>query len=130
MAIPAVSVLIPSLRGGRRLVTAVTSILASPSVPTEVIIADNGLTSVAVDELRSIGADVVAMDANLGFGAAVNRAARVASGDVLVVLNDDLSPGGGFIERLAKPVACGADVVAGVLVEDARPHVIETAGIE
>jgi GT2 family glycosyltransferase len=126
----AVSVAIPSLHGGGRLVSAVTSVLAAQSVPTEVIVADNGLPRAAVDELRSVGANVRQMEANLGFGAAVNRAVDASTGDVLVVMNDDVTPVDGFIERLVEPLGHGADVVAGVLVEEGRPDVIETAGIE
>jgi len=126
---PSASVVIPSLHGGRRLVEAVDLLLSS-TIPTEVVVADNGLPAATVAGLRAARAAVVPMGANLGFGAAVNRAAQAAEGDVLVVLNDDVSPRPAFVERLTSPLANGADVVAGILVDEARPDVIETAGIE
>jgi len=125
-----VSVVIPSFRGGRRLVDAVRLLVAAPSVPAEVLVADNGLPPRMVDALASAGASIVAMGTNRGFGAAVNRAAAAASGDVLVVLNDDETPGDDFAARIAAPLANGSDMVAGVLLSDRDPSVIETAGIE
>lgn len=119
---------IPSLSGGSELVRLVRSLtLASGSL--EVIVADNGLAEHTRSLLGQTPAEVVAMGRNLGFGAAVNRVARMGRSDVLVVLNDDIEPLPGFLDELVAPLADGADMVAGVLLQERAPRLIETAGV-
>jgi len=96
----------------------------------QLLIADNGLGEATLRGLRGRGAGIVPMGRNRGFGAAVNRAARAADGETLVVLNDDLTPRAGFLSALAEPVAKGAAMTAGVLLQSDNPHLIESAGIE
>jgi N-acetylglucosaminyl-diphospho-decaprenol L-rhamnosyltransferase len=117
------SVVLPSLRGGEPLLRLVRGL-----VDAEVLVADNGLERSVADALLDAGAQVLSMGANLGFGAAVNRAARAASGDALVVLNDDVEVTGGFLERLVAPVE-RAEMVAGVLLRAEARDVIDTAGV-
>ncbi|MDQ3849125.1 MAG: glycosyltransferase family 2 protein [Actinomycetota bacterium] len=124
-----VTVVIPSLAGGSALVRLVRSLtLATGSL--EVIVADNGLPEDTRSALEATDAEVVPMGRNLGFGAAVNRAAWRSHADVLVVLNDDIEPLPGFLDALVAPIAGGADMVAGVLVQERAPARIETAGVE
>jgi GT2 family glycosyltransferase len=125
------SVVIPSIRGNEALVALSERLLAG-AVPTEVVVADNGLPTQTVASLRSAGARIVEMGGNLGFGAAVNRAARTVEGNLLVLLNDDAMPldGFDFVGELAAQLREGADMVAGVLVQADRPDLIDTAGIE
>ena len=125
----AVSVLIPSLRGSRKLVDLVECLSAGEATPTEFLIADNGMPTETVEALDRLGAQVVRMPGNLGFGAAVNRIAALARGDALVILNDDLVPRDGFIASLVEHLD-QAEMVAGVLVQAEQPDRIESAGIE
>lgn len=125
---PSVTVVIPSVRGGDELVDLVHGLLG-PGDPVEVVIADNGLSPDICAQLGSAGARLVSMGANLGFGAAVNRAAHEARGEVLAVLNDDITPEPGFLDALVAPIAAGADMVAGVLLQERAPDRIETAGV-
>jgi N-acetylglucosaminyl-diphospho-decaprenol L-rhamnosyltransferase len=74
--------------------------------------------------------NVVEMGSNIGFGAAVNRAVAASEAEFLVVLNDDVMPKHGFLQTLVAPLQAGAEVVAGVLIQDERRDRIETAGIE
>lgn len=124
-----VSVVIPSLRGDDALVELVAE-LGRGALEAQVLVADNGLSSRVVDRLRGEDAEVIPMNGNRGFAAAVNAAARRADGDILVVLNDDLGVDAGFLAALVAPVVAGATMSAGVLLEATRPHVIETAGLE
>lgn len=63
------------------------------------------------------GALDVPLSGNLGYAAAVNRGARIAKGDVVVYMNDDLEPEPGAIERLVEPIADGrADVTLPAIV--------------
>ena len=125
-----VSVAIPSLRGGRRLVDLVSELLSTPTAP-QVLVADNGLEPSIARELERTGARVDAMRRNAGFAAAVNHAARRADGDFLVVLNDDVSPSSApaFLHGLVDALR-GAEMAAAVVVDDANPGVIASAGIE
>ena len=122
---PGVSVIVPSLRGGEPLVRLVRGLAGVAGL--EVLVADNGLDRAVADAARAAGARVLPLGSNLGFGAAVNRGAQEASGDALVVLNDDVELEPGFVERLVAPLA-RAEVVAGVLLRADAPGVIETAG--
>lgn len=124
-----VTVVIPSLRGGSALVRLVRTLKLTNGA-LEVIVADNGLAPGTRSLLDGTPAQVVAMGSNLGFGAAVNRAARMAHTDVLAVLNDDIDPEPGFLDALVAPLAGGAGMVAGVLVQARAPGLIETAGVE
>lgn len=124
-----VTAVIPSLSGGLALVRLVRS-LTLTRADLEVIVADNGLPENTRARLAETGARVVTMETNLGFGAAINRAASLARTDVLVVLNDDIEPQSGFLEALVAPIGDGAAMVAGVLLQELAPDLIETAGVE
>jgi GT2 family glycosyltransferase len=96
----------------------------------QLLVADNGIGEDTARRVVEHGGTVVSMGGNRGFGAAVNRAARRADGDALIVLNDDVTPATGFLEALAEPLEKGATMAAGVLLQRDAPHLIETGGIE
>jgi N-acetylglucosaminyl-diphospho-decaprenol L-rhamnosyltransferase len=96
---------------------------------TQIIVADNGLPADTLTMLRPLPVEVLPMGRNMGFGAAVNRAAKAAEGDALIMLNDDVDAQPGFLKALVAPLAKGADMVAGVLIQDERRDRIESAGI-
>jgi N-acetylglucosaminyl-diphospho-decaprenol L-rhamnosyltransferase len=122
-----VSVVIPSLRGGRGLVDLVRSLLEERN-GVEFLIADNGMPGETVEALRHLGARVVPFGRNVGFAAAVNGAASRAEGEALVILNDDIVPREGLIEALVEPLG-RVEMTAGVLLQGGRPDTIESAGI-
>jgi len=124
------SVVIPTWNGARR----VERVLASVGDGAQVIVVDNGSTDGTLDLLASRfrDVDVISLPRNEGFSRAVNRAARVAAGDCLVLLNDDCVCEHGFVDRLAAALDPARSVVmaAGVLVECGDAGVIDSAGIE
>jgi N-acetylglucosaminyl-diphospho-decaprenol L-rhamnosyltransferase len=126
--LPTVSVVVPSLRGGQLLLDFVSTLLDSGSERVQVVVADNGMPAHDVDEVRARGAAVVDMGGNVGFGRAVNRAARTAEGAALIVANDDLRPEPGFLEALVAALD-RAEAAAGVLLRQENRDVIETAGL-
>ena len=75
---------------------------------------------------------VLRLDENLGYARAVNRAAREAQGEALVLLNDDSVVDRGYVERIAAALdpAAGVVMAAGVMRDAGAPELIETAGIE
>jgi GT2 family glycosyltransferase len=108
--------------------------LAEAGVGFETIVADNGTGAAELDRAAAAldGAEVLRLESNLGYSRAVNRAARRAQGDALVLLNDDSAVDPGYVERITATLdpAGGIVMAAGVMRDAAAPGLIETAGIE
>ena len=126
---PSVSVVVPSLRGGSRLLELTRAALDSDPLEVEVIVVDNGMPRPNAEAVREAGGTIAGSGANLGFGAAVNRGVEQASGAALVITNDDVVPRPGFLAELVAPLT-SATMVAGVLLREGAPDTIESAGIE
>jgi GT2 family glycosyltransferase len=75
-------------------------------VPYEIIIVDNGSSPDEVDLLRTIcrehNARLIELNQNLYFGEANNIAAEAAQGEILLLLNNDVTVGAGYIQPLIK----------------------------
>jgi GT2 family glycosyltransferase len=107
--------------------------LAAQTVPCEVVVVDNGSTDGTAEMLTERFADVgVVRDAeNRGFGRAINAAALPLDADVLVLLNNDVVCEPTFLEHLLAPLADErVTMVAGVLLQNDAPHLVDSAGIE
>lgn len=78
----------------------------------EVIVVDNGSDTAVLDDLKAEATPLRLLrpSSNIGYGAAVNLAAREAAGDTLVLANPDLSVTGETIKALVDEV--GRDGVA------------------
>jgi GT2 family glycosyltransferase len=127
------SVLVPSRGPAARLARLLDS-LATQTVTPEVIVVDNASAGGEVTALceEREGVEAIRLERNAGFSAAMNLAAGRASGDVLVLLNDDCRCDPDFVERIAAALdpAAGVTMAAGVLRDAARPGVIDTAGLQ
>lgn len=77
---------------------------AISSLPShqEVIVVDNASTDKSAQLSRELGARVLVMPENLGFGTACNRGAEIASHDRLVFLNPDARLEDGALEALER----------------------------
>src|SRR5439155_22768125 len=75
----------------------------------ELIVVDNASAdgTTAAVRTRAAGARLIETGANLGFGAACNRGAAAASGDLLVFLNPDAVPAVGFRAAIVRPLEDG-----------------------
>jgi N-acetylglucosaminyl-diphospho-decaprenol L-rhamnosyltransferase len=108
--------------------------LATAAEDFETILVDNGTGSAALESAAGQldGAWVLRLDRNLGYGRAVNLAARRAAAGALVLLNDDSAVDPGYVERIAAALdpAAGVVMAAGVMRDAGAPELIETAGIE
>jgi glycosyltransferase involved in cell wall biosynthesis len=85
-----VSVIIPNYNYGRFLRQAIQSALGQSLKPHEVIVVDDGSTDDSNEILRSFGDQIIAVEQeNSGVGAARNKGAEIASGDLLAFLDAD-----------------------------------------
>jgi GT2 family glycosyltransferase len=65
----------------------------------DVVVVDNGSAGHwATDEARRLGARPVTLERNVGFPGGVNAGLRVATGDVVALLNDDAFAGDGWLK--------------------------------
>jgi GT2 family glycosyltransferase len=111
-----ISVILVQYNNGALTVDAVRTLQEHASGSYEVIIVDNASTdgSLALVREQVTGATVIANSANEGFGAANDLAARQASGDILLFLNND--------------TLCHHDIIAPAEAEFARDASIGALG--
>lgn len=97
----------------------------------EVVLVDNGSSddSVALARRELPGVRVVELGENLGFGRAVNRAVAAQPGDPVILLNNDAVPDPRFVEALLEGLGAGVEAVAGVLLQERAPELIDSAGV-
>jgi N-acetylglucosaminyl-diphospho-decaprenol L-rhamnosyltransferase len=124
------AVYIPNHNGAERIGAALES-LQSQSRPLDVVVVDNGSDDGSVELARERFPEValLEMDENLGFGPALNRAIREQPADPVILLNNDAVAAPRFVEALLDAHAAGAEMVAGVLVQERAPELIDSAGV-
>lgn len=107
----------------------------SPQLPpgAEVVLVDNGSADGMPAWARATypGARVVALRHNLGFAGGVNAGLRAATGELLLLLNDDAFAEPGCIAALLGTMRAdpGLGAASGVLLFDHRPDLVAAAGI-
>lgn len=91
LPIPSVSVIIVNYNAGEWLARCVASVAAQTHADFECFIVDNGSTDGSLETLPKLDArfTILRMGENLGFAAGNNRAAEVATGQWLALLNPD-----------------------------------------
>jgi GT2 family glycosyltransferase len=124
------TVYIPTLRAGERLAQTLESRERQQPRP-QLVVVDNSAEGLGEELVRTRFPWVlsVAFGENLGFGAALNRAVREVPGDPIVFFNDDVSAEPGFIAGLTGALTPGVGMVAGVLLSEADPGRIDSAGV-
>lgn len=95
------------------------------------VVVDNGSSDDSLARAREAKpeAEALALDENLGFGRALNRAVREVEGDPIVFLNNDVDCEPGFLAELTAALTPEVDMVAGVLLQEDRPDRIDSAGV-
>lgn len=116
------SVIIVAADSGDGLIAGVRRVLAADA-PLQLIVSDNASSDGSVEQLqREFGADarlrIVYNGKNLGFGAGVNRAAVVAEGDCLLVLNPDCLIEDDTLASLRAQALLPRTGVVGVRIQD------------
>jgi N-acetylglucosaminyl-diphospho-decaprenol L-rhamnosyltransferase len=124
------TVFIPNYNGARRISRALDGLRAQTAEP-DVVVVDNGSTDGSPEMLRERYPEVrlLALGENLGFGRALNRGvAACADADPVILLNDDATPEPDFVAALLERRA-GVESVAAVMVQEADPERIDSAGV-
>lgn len=110
---PDVSVIIVNYRTKELTLAAAVSALAEPEV-RQVIVVDNasgdGSAELLEASLPASGSVLIRAPTNLGFGRAVNLAARAADGTLLLLLNSDATILPGAVSTLAEALLADASV--------------------
>jgi len=124
------TIYIPNFNGAARLGPVLRG-LGEQTRPADVILVDNGSSDDSVELARRELAEVrvVEFGENLGFGPAINRAVAEQPGDPVILLNNDAEPEPRFVEALLDGLGAGVDSVAGVLVQERAPDLIDSAGV-
>jgi len=124
------AVYIPNFNGARHLPRVLESLRAQ-SRPADVVLVDNGSSddSVALVERDFPEVAVLDLGRNLGFGPALNQAIREHRADPLILLNNDVECEPRFLEALLDSLGEGVQSVAGVLVQEQAPALIDSAGV-
>jgi GT2 family glycosyltransferase len=124
------AVYIPNFNGSRQIGRALRS-LREQSRPVDVVVADNGSSDGSVELMRAEFPEVtvLAFGRNLGFGPALNRAVRERPADPVILLNNDVECEPRFVEALLDSLGEGVQSVAGVLVQEREPALIDSAGV-
>jgi N-acetylglucosaminyl-diphospho-decaprenol L-rhamnosyltransferase len=96
-----------------------------------VVVVDNGSTDGSPAGVRADFPEVTLLELgeNLGFGTALNRAVAAHPADAILLLNSDVECEPGFCAALLGALDEGLDMVAGVLVQEQAPGLIDSAGV-
>jgi N-acetylglucosaminyl-diphospho-decaprenol L-rhamnosyltransferase len=124
------AVYIPTFNGAEQLRRTLHS-LAEQTRPIDVVVVDNGSTDGTAALLRDEFGEVELLELgrNLGFGPAIDWAVAERPADPLLVLNNDVECEPRFTEAMLEAAAAGAECVAGILVQEAAPSLIDSAGV-
>jgi len=96
-----ISIVIPNFNGEQLLKNNLPHVLAAQ--PDEIIVVDDSSTDGSEQVLQKFtNIKVVKHQRNLGFVASVNDGVRTAKGEIVVLLNNDVSPNEDFLRPLTK----------------------------
>jgi GT2 family glycosyltransferase len=124
------AVYIPNFNGAQRLGRALAS-LREQTRPVDVVVVDNGSADGSAELVRGEFPEValVELGRNLGFGPALNRAVAEKPGDPVIPLNNDAEAEPRFVEAMLDGLGDDVQMVAGVLLQERRPELIDSAGV-
>ena len=103
-----VVLVIPNWNGEGHLRRLFPTIASQTLAPARVLVVDNGSADGSVAFARSQGAEVLQLERNLGFAAAVNRGIAATTEPLVGILNNDVTLDARYFEELAGAVGSGA----------------------
>jgi len=100
---PSLSIIIPNRNGAAYLPDCLQSLARQTWSPFELIIVDDASSDDSIEIVRRLApsAEVVTLRNNLGFAGAVNAGSRRATGEWIVVLNNDTEAADDWLEECA-----------------------------
>jgi len=104
------SIIIPTYNGRELLKDCIYSIKRHTDEPYEIIVVDNGSTDGTLDICRQEELSFISLAANTGFPAACNRGLKIASGDALLLLNNDIIVTRNWLGNMLKCLYSAEDV--------------------
>jgi GT2 family glycosyltransferase len=128
---PPLSVVVPTSTGGLQLDACLDSLAAERYPGLEVVVVDNAtVPPVSVDPSRPAAARVIRNEVNTGFAEGCNQGLHAASGELVLLLNDDatVEPGAlrALVDALEAHPSWGACQAKLLLMDD--PSRLDTAG--
>jgi GT2 family glycosyltransferase len=124
------TVFIPNYNGAGRIDRALDGLRAQ-TAGVAVVVVDNGSGDGSAELLRERYPEVglLELGKNLGFGRALNQGIAASAGaDPVILLNDDAAPEPDFVAALLERRE-GTESVAAVMVQEADPGRIDSAGV-
>lgn len=130
---PSVSIVIVCWNSAAYLPTCLDTLSEQTFRDFETLLVDNASTDGSTDSLDSHrcppGLKVKHLDSNVGFAAASNMGARLASGDWLVMLNPDAFPDPDWLRQLVLAAATHPNAFfASRQIQANRPHLLDGEG--
>jgi GT2 family glycosyltransferase len=125
-----VDIVIPTFRGWE-LTRSCLEHLRQQTVAHHVVVVDNGSDDGTPERLRTAfpEVDLIELGANRGFPIACNRGAEAGSGDVIVLLNNDVECPPGFLEALVRPLESYEIGSAAAVLVRAEGITIDSVGL-
>jgi len=109
---PRVSVVIVNWNGAEHLRVCLPSLTSQSFQPLEIIVVDNRSSDDSAEVAKKFGVRWLLLEKNVGLAPALNRGAAVASGDLLLFVNNDMRFDPEFVGELAEPFETDAEVFA------------------
>jgi N-acetylglucosaminyl-diphospho-decaprenol L-rhamnosyltransferase len=125
------SVVVVTFNSREAVMKTLPALLEQLSSDDELIVVDNASQDGTADAVAGLAphATLVQNEENEGFAPACNRAAELATGDLLVLINPDAVPAPGFSEAIRRPALDGNDGWAAWMgLVTVGGHAINTSG--
>ena len=109
---PRVSVIIVNWNGAEHLRLCLPSLLSQSFEPLEIIVVDNCSSDDSAEVAKTNGVRWLPLETNLGLAPALNQGVRIASGDLLLFVNNDMRFHPEFIAALVEPLERNDEIFA------------------
>ena len=107
-----VSVVIVNWNGAEHLRVCLPSLLSQSFEPLEIIVVDNCSSDDSAEVSKSTGVRWLPLETNLGLAPALNQGAKIANGDLLLFVNNDMRFDPEFIAALVEPLERDDEIFA------------------
>ena len=109
---PRVSVIIVNWNGAEHLRVCLPSLASQSFESLEIIVVDNRSSDDSAEVARRLRVRWLPLEKNLGLAPALNRGAKIARGDLLLFVNNDMRFDPGFVAALVEPLESDEEVFA------------------